>query len=49
VLNAEQRLYGARRDLAASRYDFFLGRLHLVAIAGRLSEDTLRAVGGELQ
>jgi len=37
VLNAEQMLYGARRDLAAAKYAFFLSRLRLSAVAGRLA------------
>lgn len=38
VLNAEQMIYGTRRDLAAAKYAFFLSRLRLSAVAGRLTQ-----------
>lgn len=44
VLNAEQLLYGARRDLAATKYAFFLNRLRLSAVAGRLSPADVETV-----
>jgi outer membrane protein len=44
VLNAEQQLHGARRDLARARYDTVLHGLRLRAAVGRLTDDDLRAV-----
>lgn len=44
VLNAEQMLYGARRDLAAAKYAFLLSRLRLSAVAGRLSQADVETV-----
>jgi outer membrane protein len=44
VLNAEQMLYGARRDRAAAKYAFFISRLRLLAVAGRLSQTDVETV-----
>ena len=44
VLNAQQQLFGTRRDLARARYDVVVNGLRLKATAGALSEDDLRAV-----
>lgn len=44
VLNAEQMLYGARRDRAAAKYAFFLSRLRLSSVAGHLSQADVEAV-----
>jgi outer membrane protein len=48
VLNAEQQLYGAKRDLAAARYAALMSGLNLKAAAGTLSESDLIAVDGLL-
>jgi outer membrane protein len=48
VLNAEQQLYGAKRDLAAARYAALISGLNLKAAAGTLSEADLMAVNGLL-
>ena len=37
VLNAQQQVYSARKDLAAARYSFLLSVLNLKAAAGTLS------------
>jgi outer membrane protein len=39
VLNAQQQLFSARRDLAQARYDTILNGLRLEAAAGTLEED----------
>jgi outer membrane protein len=39
VLNAQQQLYSARRDLAQARYNYILNDLRLRAAAGKLSEE----------
>lgn len=41
VLNAQQQLYTARRDLAQSRYNYVLSLLRLKAAVGQLAEDDL--------
>lgn len=41
VLNAQQLYYSARRDLAQSRYNFFMSKLRLEAEAGELDEEDL--------
>lgn len=41
VLNAEQQLYGAKRDLARARYDYLLGMLQLKAATGTLMDEDL--------
>jgi outer membrane protein len=41
VLNLQQQLYDAKRDLADARYGYLLARLNLAAIAGALSERDL--------
>ena len=43
VLNSEQQLYGAERDLAAARYAALMSGLNLKAAAGTLSEADLAA------
>ncbi len=48
VLNAQQLLYAAQRDLAAARYDALLSGLGLKAAAGGLTEADLVAVDGLL-
>lgn len=44
VLNAQQQLYSAQRDLAAARYGFILSNLRLKAAAGTLNETDLGEV-----
>ncbi len=44
VLNAQQQLYSAKRDLAAARYNYILSNLRLKAAAGTLSEADLNDV-----
>lgn len=44
VLNAQQQLYSAKRDLAAARYNYILSNLRLKAAAGTLSETDLSEV-----
>lgn len=41
VLNAEQQLFGAKRDLARARYNYLLGMLQLKASAGTLMDEDL--------
>ncbi|MCU6497008.1 TolC family outer membrane protein [Rugamonas sp. A1-17] len=45
VLDAQQRLASAERELVQARADYLLGRLRLAAAAGELSEESLRALG----
>lgn len=44
VLNAQQQLYAAKRDLAVSRYDTLYQGLKLKAATGTLSEEDLVAI-----
>jgi outer membrane protein len=44
VLNAQQQLYSARRDLAQARYNYILNRLRLRAATGRLDETDVAQV-----
>jgi len=44
VLNAQQQLYSAKRDLAQARYNFILSQLRLKSAAGQLSEVDLAEV-----
>ncbi|NCF28321.1 MAG: TolC family outer membrane protein [Gammaproteobacteria bacterium] len=48
VLNAERRLFEARRDLAFSRYDYIVNRLTLKQAAGTLSETDVEQVNSWL-
>lgn len=48
VLNAQQQLYSARRDLAKAYYDYLMSRLRLKAEAGELDEDTLLQINAML-
>jgi len=48
VLNAEQQLYSARRDLAKARYDTLLQGLKLKAAAGELDDAQVQAVNAML-
>jgi len=49
VLNAQQQLFGTRRDLAAARYQTLINGLQLKAAAGTLSEADLSAVDALLR
>lgn len=44
VLDAEQRLFGARREYTKARYDYLLNLLRLQAAAGSLDEQAVAAV-----
>ena len=46
VLDAEQQLFSARRDLAEARYAYLLARVQLRYYAGVLNEGDLRQVAG---
>jgi len=48
VLNAQQQLFSARRDLAQARYNYILSLLRLKAAAGQLSEADLERVNSWL-
>lgn len=48
VLNAQQQLFSARRDLAQARYNYILSLLRLKAAVGRLAEDDLVQVAAWL-
>ncbi len=49
VLNAEQQLYLARRDLARAWYDTLLAQLQLKFAVGTLDEDDVRQINALLQ
>jgi outer membrane protein len=44
VLNAQQQLFSARRDLAQARYNYILSSLRLRAAAGRLNENDVEGI-----
>jgi len=46
LLNAQQQLYSAQRDLAQARYNYLLAYLRLRYSAGTLTPDDLRLVAG---
>ena len=48
VLNAQQQLYSARRDLAQAKYNYIMSTLKLKAAVGRLSEQDVAAINGWL-
>lgn len=48
LLNAQQQLFQARRDLAQAQYNYLLNRLRLSAAAGGVDEDDLRKVNSLL-
>lgn len=48
VLNAQQQLFSARRDLAQARYNYILSLLRLKAAAGQLGEADLERVNSWL-
>ena len=49
VLNAQQQLFSARRDLAQAKYNYILSTLRLKAAVGRLAEEDLTAVSAWLE
>jgi len=49
VLNAQQQLFSARRDLAQAKYNYILSTLKLKAVVGRLVEEDLSAVSAWLE
>jgi outer membrane protein len=49
VLNAQQQLYGSRRDLIKAKYDTLLQGMKLKAAAGALSEADVEVVDGMLE
>lgn len=49
VLNAQQQLFSARRDLAQARYNYILSLLRLTAAAGKLTEADLQRVNAWLE
>lgn len=49
VLNIEQQLYGARRDLVQARHAVILAGLRLKAVVGQLSEEDLATVNQLLE
>jgi hypothetical protein len=44
VLNAQQLLFTARRDLAQAKYNYIMSLLRLEAAIGELTEDDVAAV-----
>lgn len=49
VLNAEQQVLSARRDLAGARYAYLLALLSLEAAVGTLADDDLAAIDAHLR
>lgn len=49
LLNAQRELFGARRDLASSRYEHLLATLRLKAAAGILDRSTLAEINALLE
>ena len=45
LLNAQEQLFVAQRDLAQARYGYLLGVLRLRAAAGMLDQSVIRQVG----
>lgn len=48
VLNAQQQMYSAKRDLAKAYHSYLMARLRLSAEAGELDEDTLTQINAML-
>lgn len=48
VLNAQQQMYSAKRDLAKAYHGYLMARLRLSAEAGELDEDTLTQINAML-
>lgn len=49
LLNAQEQLYTAQRDLAQARYTYLLGTLNLRASAGTLAADDVREVASNFR
>lgn len=49
LLNAQEQLYTAQRDLAQARYTYLLGTLRLRASAGTLTAGDLREIAGNFR
>jgi outer membrane protein len=49
VLNAQQLLFSARRDLAQARYNYIASFLRLIASAGELDEEDLQRINSWLE
>jgi outer membrane protein len=49
VLNAQQLLFSARRDLAQARYNYIASFLRLIAAAGELDEEDLQRINSWLE
>ena len=49
VLNAQQLLFSAKRDLAQARYDYVLSRLRLRGMVGLLNDEDVRLVQSWLE
>jgi len=49
VLDAEQQLFSAKRDLAEARYAYLLARVQLRYYAGLLNEGDLQQMAGYFQ
>lgn len=49
LLNAQEQLYTAQRDLAQARYTYLLGTLKLRAGIGALSSDDVREIGANFR
>jgi len=49
VLNAQQLLFSARRDLAQARYNYIASFLRLIAAGGELDEEDLQRINGWLE
>ena len=49
VLNAQQQLFSARRDLAQAKYNYIMSTLKLKASVGRLTEKDIVAVNAWLE
>lgn len=48
ILNAEQQLAGARRDLAQARYQYLVARIRLAALAGQPAGEVIAEVNAAL-
>lgn len=49
LLNAEQQLMNARRDLAQARYGYILAKIRLLSLVNGITEETLVRVNNHLQ
>jgi protease secretion system outer membrane protein len=45
LLNAQQQLFVAQRDLAQARYGYLLGVIRLRAAAGTMDSQVIREIG----